>query len=169
MFKFQKAQPAAAASMLTLSTPVQFDPSLVSRLIARTDALYARFGTMLCRLDDDPQLAEIAMTDCADQLQAIRRSESLWLYPVIAHGVEHDAPARTQLAQLRLAMLALARRALRRLDDMARALRTGTGVGLAAERATAALREYVQRNQAEIYPLYDAAGARSFDTISRAA
>jgi hypothetical protein len=160
MFKFASAVQSAVPSgeFLTLDTRVGFDAGLVPRLTAGHGELNARFAALLCRLDHDPQAAVNAIRDCANRLHELRRTEALWLYPVIAHGVEHDEGARRQLAQLRLVMLALTRRLVRRFERLLQAIVSGTPAQAAAEDVSVVLAEYVQRNEAEIYPLYDLTG-----------
>src|SRR6185369_4850085 len=56
MFKFGKTLQAVPSSeSLSLNTPVHFDAGLLPRLMAGHGELNARFATLLCRLDDDPQ------------------------------------------------------------------------------------------------------------------
>lgn len=170
MFKLATPMQAIASNeMLTLQTQVHFNADLVARLIAGNGALNARFATLICRLDDDPQAAACAIRDCASQLRELRRSEALWLYPVIAHGVEYDEDARRQLARLRLVMVALTRRLVRRLEDLLQAVVSGTPIGAAADEVSALRAEYVQRNEAEIYPLYSLVGMHSNHAAPRVA
>ena len=102
-----------------------------------------------------------AAGDCINRIHELRRSESTWLYPVIACGIDADPAARTQLMQLRLVMLTLARHAMRELEDLVRAVREHDQPHAAAERASAPLAEYLRRSASEIYPLYDLMGARN--------
>ena len=170
MFKFGKTLHAVSSSeRLSLDTPVHFDAGLLARLMAGHGELNARFATLLCRLDDDPQAAVCAIRDCASQLHDLRRTEALWLYPVIAHGVQNDEDARRQLARLRLVMVALTRRVVRRFDNLLQAIISGTPTRAAAEDASVLLAEYVQRNEAEIYPLYKLMGARQNHAVPRVA
>ena len=145
----------SAGAALTLNTPVHFDPSLVPRLVAQHSDLNARFTALVAELGKDPEASERAARDCADQLHELRRAEALWLYPVIARGFAPDPIARRLVWQSRLVMLGLARRVLRRFDELARAIRSGTEVTSAAEHATTALTEYQRRNETEMYPLYN--------------
>lgn len=145
----------SASMALSLNTPVHFDPALVTRLISQQDALSAHFAALVAELGKDPEASERAVRECADQLHELRRSEALWLYPVIARGFAPDPIARRLVWQSRLVMLGLARRVLRRFDELARAIRSGTEVTSAAEHATTALTEYQRRNEAEMYPLYN--------------
>ncbi len=157
MFKFATAvQPAVPSSeILTLDTRVRFDAELLPRLTAGHGELNARFAALLCRLDNDPQEAVCAIRDCATRLHELRRTEALWLYPVIAYGVQYDEDARRQLAQLRLVMLSLTRRLVRRFEQLLQAIVSGTPAQAAADDASVVLAEYVRRNEAEIYPLYN--------------
>jgi hypothetical protein len=160
MFGIEETRVASPDAALMLSTPVRFDAGLIARLLAQTDTINAHLASLLCRLDDDVEVSIGAIKDCAEKLHSVRQAEALWLYPVIARSVEFDVKARFQLAQLRLAMLALARRVLRRCDDLIQALRSEGQVAPAAQRMTDAWSEYLQRNQHEIYPLYELAGRR---------
>ncbi len=160
MFKFATAMQAAVPSseILALDTRVHFDAGLLARLIAGHGELNARFAALLCRLDDDPQAVVCAIRDCASHLRDLRRTEALWLYPVIARGLEYDDDARRQLARLRLVMVALTRRVVRRFEELLQAILDGTPTRAAANDVSAVLAEYVQRNEAEIYPLYQLMG-----------
>jgi hypothetical protein len=170
MFKFATAMRAVPSSeMLTLHTRVHFDAGLLARLIAGHGELNARFATLLCRLDDDPQPAVRAIRDCASRLHELRRTEALWLYPVIAHGVEYDEDARRQLTRLRLVMVALTRCLVRRFENLLQAIVNETPTAAAAEGVSVALAEYVRRNETEIYPLYSLMGTRQNGAAPRVA
>ncbi|HET7064308.1 MAG TPA: hypothetical protein VFI49_08510 [Rudaea sp.] len=154
MFKFTAMQAARSSEFLALDTRVPFDDGLLARLIAGHGELNARFAALLCSLEDDPQAAVCAIRDCASQLHELRRTEALWLYPVIARGVEYDEHARRQLVRLRLVMVALTRRLVRRLEELLQAVVSGSATRAAADEISATLSEYVERNEGEIYPLY---------------
>lgn len=142
-------------SPLSWITPVQFDASLVTRLADQQRALSERFAALASELDKDPDLAERAVRVCVAQLHEMRRNEALWLYPVITRGFAPDPIARRLVWQSRLVMLGLARRVLRRFDELERAIRGKTEVATAADHVSNALAEYRRRNEAEIYPLYN--------------
>jgi hypothetical protein len=146
------AKPSGMA--LTWSTPVQYDATLVSRLIEQHRELNVRFAQIVSHLDKVPAVAEHAVRECADQLHELRRTEALWLYPVIARGFAPDPIARRLVWQSRLVMLGLARRVLRRFDELVRAIRNGTEINIAADHVAKALAEYQRRNEEEMYPLY---------------
>ncbi len=170
MFKFGKSMQAVPSSeMLALHTRVHFDAGLLDRLIAGHGELNARFATLVCRLDDDPQAAVCAIRDCANQLHELRRTEALWLYPVIARSLEYDEDARRQLARLRLVMVALTRRVVRGLENLLQAIVSGTPTHAVAEDVSTMLAEYVQRNETEIYPLYNLMGTRQNQAAPRVA
>jgi hypothetical protein len=154
---------------LTWNTPVQFDPALVAELIAEYDELNAHFAFVTSRLDADPAMAERAVLDCANRLHKLRHTESLKLYPVIARGLSPDPIARRLFWQSRLVTLGLARRVLRRLDELARAIHSHGEVAAAAAHASSALIEYRRRNEATMYPLYNAVGIRGNATKGKAA
>jgi hypothetical protein len=154
---------------LTWNTPVQFDPALVGELVAEYEQLNAHFSIVMSRLDADPALAERAVLDCANRLHKLRHAESLKLYPVIARGLSPDPIARRLFWQSRLVTLGLARRVLRRLDELARAIRSQSEVGTAAAHAGSALVEYRRRNEATMYPLYNAVGMRGNATKGKVA
>jgi hypothetical protein len=154
---------------LTWNTPVQFDATLVARLIDEHRELNARFSQVVSHLDKVPAVAEHAVRECADQLHELRRMEALWLYPVIARGFAPDPIARRLVWQSRLVMLGLARRVLRRFDELIRAIRTGNEVSIAADHVTKALAEYQRRNEAEMYPLYNLMERLCVSADSRAA
>jgi hypothetical protein len=139
---------------LTWNTPVQFDATLVTRLIDEHRELSARFAQIVSHLDKVPAVAEHTVRECAERLHELRRTEALWLYPVIARGFAPDPIARRLVWQSRLVMLGLARRVLRRFDELVRAIRNGTEIGIAADHVAKALAEYQRRNEEEMYPLY---------------
>jgi hypothetical protein len=170
MFEFGKSiQAVPASETLALHTRVQFDEGLLDRLIAGHGELNARFATLLCRLDDDPQAAVGTIRDCANQLHELRRTEALWLYPVISRGLEHDEDARRQLVRLRLVMVALTRRLVRRFENLLNAIVGGIPTDAVAEDVSTMLAEYVQRNEAEIYPLYNLMSTRQNHAAPRVA
>lgn len=139
---------------LSWDTRVQFDPTLVARLGGEYDALSRRFAGLADNPAGDPKLAAANLQDCAACLHDLRRTEALWLYPVIASGIAADAEARRQFLQLRLAMLGRARRILRRIDVVARAALEGADTKADVAGLRADLDEYCRRNEAEIFPLY---------------
>ena len=65
--------------------------------------------------------------------------------------------------------LGLARRVLRRLDELARAIHSRSEVAAAAAHANSALIEYRRRNEATMYPLYNAVGIRGNATKGKVA
>lgn len=154
-------QPAPARAAVALHTPVQFDPALIRRLLTDHEALNACFAHLVCLIDTDVAAAVGAAGDCINRIHELRRSESTWLYPVIACGIDADPAARAQLMQLRLAMLTLARQAMRALEELVRAVREHDQPYAAADRASAPLAEYLRRSAGEIYPLYDLMGTRT--------
>jgi hypothetical protein len=153
----------------TWNTPVQFDPDLTRQLIARHDELDVRFAALVRRLAADPPFGERAVLECADRLHKLRHTESLKLYPVIARGLSPDPIARRLFWQSRLVTLGLARRVLRRFDELARAVRNHSEVAAAAEHVTSALVEYRRRNESTMYPLYIAVGQHEAAARSRVA
>ena len=154
---------------LTWNTPVQYDPDLIRSLVTQYDDLNVRFDVLVRRVDLDPSMAERAVLECADRLHKLRHTESLKLYPVIARGLSPDPIARRLFWQSRLVTLGLARRALRRFDELARAVRHRNEVAAAAEHAASALAEYRRRNESTMFPLYTAVGQRSAPAKSKVA
>jgi len=148
---------SASDGLIALDTPVEFDAGLVSRLVAEHRELDARFNGLLGELESDP-LAERSVRACSTKLHDLRRTEALWLYPLIARGIARDPVARRQFLQLRLVMLGLARRVLRAFDELSHAVRRGTHTKSSADEVARALAEYRQRNEGEIYPLYQLMG-----------
>jgi hypothetical protein len=139
----------------TWNTPVQFDASLVARLIAQHDELHAHFVAAVEQLDKDPDSAERAVRECANQLHDLRRTEALRLYPLIARWFAPDPAGRRLASQSRLVMLVLVRHVLRLFEDLVLAIRSGAQIPAAADRVAHALAEYRRRNESEIYPMYD--------------
>ena len=154
---------------LAFHTPVQFDATLLPRLLAMHDALNARFAALMCLIDRDADGVASAARDCVNQFHELRRAESIWLYPVLARAVEQDVPARGRLMELRLATLTLARRTLRCFDELAQALQQHTPLQPPADGLSAALVEYLRRSEVEIYPLYSAMGLHHGPAAERAA
>jgi len=151
------------------NTPAQFDAGLVAHLTAQYDELDATFKAAMSQLKQDPDAAERMTRECAEQLLKLRHIEAIRLYPVIGRSIWHDPVARRLFWQSRLVMLGLARRVLRRFEDVTRAMRGGAVSDTAVDHFIKALAEYRQRNETEIYPLYDMAGRRTATTGPRAA
>ncbi|MGH8042009.1 MAG: hypothetical protein ACREPN_08200 [Rudaea sp.] len=165
MFKFAAFRQAAAQidhppMPASWNTPVQFDPDLIAQLIVQHDELDARFLEMAGTLVRDPAIAEFAVRDCAERLHKLRHVEALQLYPVIARQLSSDPIQRRLFWQSRLVMLGLARRVLRRYDELVRAVQTDKGIATAAGRVVSGMAEYRQRNEATMYPLYNRVGRR---------
>jgi len=144
-------QPPAA---LTWYTPVRFDPSLLKKLLDEHDTLDTRVAALPNRFRRDREEAWRSAQACADQLHELRRQEALWLYPVIAHGLDSDTAARGQLTKLRFVMNGLARRVLRSLEELARTIRQVADINAGVSTVSHALAEYRQRNETELYTLY---------------
>ena len=66
-------------------------------------------------------------------------------------------------------MLGLARRVLRRFEDLERAVQTGNGTAVAAGYVVAGMAEYRRRNESTMYPLYERIGRRSVAGKTQAA
>jgi hypothetical protein len=158
----QAAGQAGPEDTLRFDTPVRFDTTLAARLIAGHGELSIRFGALVRRLDGEPEGIAREIRDCSIRLHGLRRTEALWLYPVLARGVLRDGVARRQFMRLRLVMLGLARRVLRLFDELAAAVQQGAATTAIADAALAALADYRARNEAEIYPLYDFIGRQDF-------
>jgi hypothetical protein len=142
---------------LTLDTPVRYDTALVGRLVAEHRELHEELATFAAQLREGEPVAP-RIRAFGNRLHELRRSEALWLYPLIARGVAHDAVARRQFLQLRLGMLGLARRVMRQIDELAEQPAGSEELAERAQLAAAALGEYRSRNEGEIYPLYDFIG-----------
>lgn len=142
------------------NTPVTYDPDLIVQLIAQYEELNSQFTALSRELGGDPAFIERAVLECADRLHRLRHVEALKLYPVISHALAGDPIARRLFWQSRLVTLGLARRALRRFDELARAVRHRSEIGLAAEHVVNALAEYRRRNESAMFPLYTAVGRR---------
>ncbi|HEX3124473.1 MAG TPA: hypothetical protein VHQ21_14350, partial [Rhodanobacteraceae bacterium] len=135
------------------NTPTQFDASLVAQLTVQYDELDAMFRTAVSQFESDPDTAERVMRECAEQLLKLRHIEAIRLYPIIGRSIWPDPVARRLFWQSRLVMLGLARRVLRRFEDVTRAMRSATVPETAVDHFVKALAEYRQRNETEIYPL----------------
>jgi len=143
------------------NTPAHFDATLIAQLTAQYDELDATFRAAMSQLESDPDAADRMTRECAEQLLKLRHIEAIRLYPVIGRSIWPDPVARRLFWQSRLVMLGLARRVLRRFDDLTRSMRGGTVSVTAVEHFSKALADYRQRNETEIYPLYLMAGQRS--------
>jgi len=145
---------AAPAEALTWFTPVRFDPALIRKLLDQHDALEARIAQLPSRFRRDREEAWRGTQACASDLHEVRRQEALWVYPVIAHGLDNNPHARRQLLSLRFVMNGLARRVLRGLEELAQAVRQLKEIGAPVAAITRAVAEYRQRNESELYTLY---------------
>jgi len=145
---------APPAEALTWHTPVRFDPGLIRRLLEQHDSLDTRIAELPNRFRRDREEAWRAAQACAGHLHEVRRQEALWVYPVIARGLDNNAVARRQLLSLRFVMNGLARRALRGLEELAHAVRQLKDIGAPVSAVAGAIAEYRQRNESELYTLY---------------
>ena len=175
MFKFNRPKSAADVEIRvpgvapTWNTPVQFEADLVARLTVQHDEVDALFATIIGQIKKDPHAAERTVRDCADWLHKLRHTEALRLYPVIARGLSPDPIARRLFWQSRLVMLGLARRVLRRFDDLVHAIQSRRGISAAIDNAAGAMQEYRRRNEATMYPLYNRVGQRRHGAATRVA
>lgn len=151
------------------NVPVPYDATLVQQLIARHNELDVRVAALQPILGGHPAVAESAVRDCATALHELRHLEALRLYPVIARGISPDPIARRLFWQSRLVMLGLARRVMRRFEELTRALQVGKGAEAAAAHVVAGLSEYRRRNETSMYPMYDAVGQRTQRARTRVA
>jgi hypothetical protein len=150
----------SAGETLSLpSTPVRFDPTLTTRLLAVHDRLNGHFAAILCMLDRDPASAVSAISAFSRELEDLRRAEGMWVYPLIAIGVDSDIDARRQLMRLRISLLAELRAILRLLGEMSQALQAGTSCASAADLTSASMAGFLRRSETEVYPLYDLVGS----------
>ena len=175
MFKFIRPKAAVDTQINlpdvapTWNTPVQYEADLVARLTVQHDELDALFATIIGQVKKDLPGAEQTVRDCADWLHKLRHTEALRLYPVIARGLSPDPIARRLFWQSRLVMLGLARRVLRRFDDLAHAIQLRRGISAAIDHVAAAMTEYRRRNEATMYPLYNRVGQRKSGAATRVA
>jgi hypothetical protein len=139
---------------LSWHTPVRFDPGVLKKLLDQHDALDACVASLPNRFRHDPETAWRVAHACAGQLHELRRQEALWIYPVIAHGLDSDPAAMRRLLSLRFGMNGLARRVLRRIEELASAVRQVTDIAAAVATVATTLAEYRQRNESELYTLY---------------
>jgi len=151
------------------NTPAQFDAALVAQLTAQYEELDTSFKSAMSQLESDRDAAERMTRECAEQLLKLRHIEAIRMYPVIGRSIWPDPVARRLFWQSRLVMLGLARRVLRRFEDVTRAMRGGAIPDTAVDHFVKALAEYRQRNETEIYPLYAMAGRRNTPTGPQAA
>jgi hypothetical protein len=151
------------------NTPAQFDAGLVANLAAQYDELDATFKAAMSQLKTNADSAELMVRECAEQLLKLRHIEAIRLYPVIGRSIWPDPVARRLFWQSRLVMLGLARRVLRRFEDVTRAMHGGAVSDTAIDHFIKALAEYRHRNETEIYPLYAMAGRRAATARSSAA
>jgi hypothetical protein len=149
------ADNALPGETINWRTPVRFDPTLLKKLITRHEQLQARVTTLAHEFKANRAEAWRVARDCATQLHELRRAEALWLYPVLARGLNTDATAWRQLVKLRFVMTGLARRLLRDIEQLAHATRLSSDITAAINAVMKALAEYRQRNESELYALYD--------------
>jgi len=136
-------------------TPVRFDPTLLKKLIRGHETLQTRLTALPPVFKSNRAEACREAHDCAAQLHELRRAEALWLYPVLSRGLGADPPVWRQLVKLRFVMNGCARHLLRSLEDLARAASDATDIKPATGAALKALAEYRQRNETELYALYE--------------
>ena len=146
---------AASSEAISWRTPVRFDPTLLKKLITRHDALQARIAALAREFRSNRTEAWRVARECASDLHELRRSEALWLYPVLARGLASDQAMWRQLVKLRFVMNGLARRVLRSIDELALATRQAAEIAAPVAAVTRALAEYRRHNEAELYALYE--------------
>lgn len=146
---------------LNLHPPAGFDSSLTERLLGVHDALNSRFAAILCMLDHDPESAVAVVDALASELQDLRRAEAMWIYPLIAKGVDADVDARRQLMRLRISLLAELRAIMRLLGEMSQALQAGTPCKSTADLISGSMTTFLRRGETEVYPLYNLVGSGS--------
>jgi hypothetical protein len=148
-----------AGETLNLHPTVGFDSRLIDRLLGMHDALNSRFAAILCMLDHDPVSAVAAIGVLASELHDLRRAQAMWIYPLVAKGVDADVDARRQLMRLRISLLAELRAILRLLGEMSQALQAGTPCQSTADLVSGSITTFLRRGEAEIYPLYNLVGS----------
>jgi hypothetical protein len=145
---------ARPAEALTWYTPVRFDPELIRKLLDQHDALDTRVAELPNRFRRDREEAARGAQACAGQLHEVRRQEALWVYPVIARGLDNNPDARRQLLSLRFVMNGLARRVLRGLEELTQAVRQIKDISAPVSAVARSFAEYRRRNESELYTLY---------------
>lgn len=145
---------APPTETLTWYTPVRFDPGLIRKLLDQHDALDAQIAALPNSFHSSREEAWRETQACAGQLHEVRRQEALWVYPVIAHGLDGKPNARRQVLHLRFVMNGLARRVLRRLEELGQAVRQVKDIAAPVATVAYAVAEYRQRNESELYTLY---------------
>ena len=150
------AHAVARASDMNLvrTKPLRFDPELINDLRARHERLAADVAALGAQFAGDVKLAAAAAVSCAEQLNELRRWEAIRLYPVISRGVCGDAAAERQWVVLRFVINGLAHRLLRSMEDLG-TLQDLLGAQAAVDAVLQNLAAYRQRNEAELYPLYE--------------
>jgi len=171
-FELPRQEQAAAVAVaggetLTWYTPVRFDPGLLRKLLDQHTALGQHVASLPSRFGRDREDALKAAYACAGKLHELRRQEALWIYPVMSRNFAGDPVSRRQLLNLRFVMNGLARRVLRSIDELTRAMRLASDVAAATASVTAALAEYRQRNESELYTLYSLMDPRRSAATSR--
>jgi hypothetical protein len=124
----------------------------------------AHMTELLDVIERDPAASLRAIEECSRQFSAVRHIETIWLYPMLAQVVAGDASARSQLAELRLIGLMLARRMQRCFDELVQAVRAEVFVTDAAARAADALARYSSHSDRALYPLYELIGPQREDS-----
>jgi hypothetical protein len=147
--------------------PLKFEPTLVARLVTAHKTLRQRFADLVAPLEHDPAGHAPAVDECAAQFKALRHIETIWLYPVIAQAVVADPAASSQMAELRLVGLILARRVQRCFEELAQAIRAEVLVKDATDRLAGALERYAHHGERVVYPLYDLIGTDAPDTQAK--
>jgi hypothetical protein len=133
----------------------RYEPTLVPRLVGTLKNLSARFSALAGAIERDPSGNASALEECMRQFTAVRHVETSWLHPILEQAVAGDSAARSQLAELRLVGLILARRVQRCFDELAQAVRAEVLVGVSATRLESALAKYSNHSERAVYPLYE--------------
>jgi hypothetical protein len=141
----------------------RYEPTLVPRLVGTLKSLNARFSELAGAIERDPSGNASALEECVRQFTAVRHIETSWLHPLLEQAVAGDSAARSQLAELRLVGLILARRVQRCFDELAQAVRAEVLVAVSATRLETALTKYSNHSERAVYPLYELLGSERME------
>ena len=156
MFEFK--QPAGdskndpLAKPTLYGRPLCYDPELVTDLLARHRVLECKVKGLAQIFIDDSEAGVLAARDCANELHELRRWEAIRLYPFVSRGLLGDPVAQRQWIVLRFVVSGLAHRVLRSIEDLS-ALRPDIAAAVADVAKN--LAEYRERNEMDLYPLYN--------------
>ena len=141
--------------MSTGSTPLRHEHGLLGQLRRANRELLMSYSVALhAARQGSFAAAALAMSRCAQQIQAVQRLESLELHPPISRCLASDAETLTTVSTLRREANALARRFLRIAEGLFSGSRRSMPDVAVTIEAEALLKRYLEQKELHLYRFY---------------